>query len=184
MTAAIVPPALDAAAAEVKTYLRIEGAQEDELVRRLVASGALLCEAFTGRWLLARAGSEMVTPGPAWRRLAAAPVRAIIGLEALASDGSAVPLPIDAYAIDIDPDGRGWVRILRTHDGKRVRVRFEAGLAETWAELPESLRHGVVRLAAHLYTQRGGEAGGEPPAAVTAMWRPWRRLEIGGRGHV
>jgi uncharacterized phiE125 gp8 family phage protein len=174
--------ALAAAAAEAKAYLRTEGAREDALVAGLVGSAAALCEAFTGRWLLVRAGTEIVPAGAAWRRLKAAPVRAILGLDEVPASGEPVPLPADTYAIDIDADGCGWVRVPGAE--KRARVRFEAGLAESWAELPESLRHGVVRLAAHLYTHRS-EAGAEgPPAAVSAMWRPWRRIGIGGPAHV
>jgi len=44
--------------------------------------------------------------------------------------------------------------------------------------LPEPLRQGIVRLAAHLYTVRG-EAEAPPPACVAALWRPWRRLRLG-----
>jgi uncharacterized phiE125 gp8 family phage protein len=174
--------ALAAATAEAKAYLRIEGTREDALVAGLVGSAAALCEAFTGRWLLVRAGSEMVPAGAAWRRLQAAPVRAILGADEVPVGGAPVPMPPDNYATDIDADDCGWVRVPGA--GRRVRVRFEAGLAESWGELPESLRHGIVRLTAHLYTHRS-EAGAEgPPAAVSAMWRPWRRIGIGGPVHV
>jgi hypothetical protein len=46
--------------------------------------------------------------------------------------------------------------------------------------LPAALRHGILRLAAHFYTHRASEGapGGEPPAAVTALWRPYRRLRL------
>jgi hypothetical protein len=36
-----------------------------------------------------------------------------------------------------------------------------------------------VRLTAHLYTHRSLDGGAGPPAAVTALWRPWRRLGLG-----
>jgi hypothetical protein len=36
---------------------------------------------------------------------------------------------------------------------------------------------GVVLLAAHLFEHRGD--GATPPAAVAALWRPYRRLGIG-----
>ena len=35
---------------------------------------------------------------------------------------------------------------------------------------------GVVLLTAHLFDHRGGESA--PPAAVTALWRPWRRMRL------
>jgi hypothetical protein len=37
----------------------------------------------------------------------------------------------------------------------------------------------VLRLAAHFYTYRtDAGAQAEPPAAVAALWRPWRRLRL------
>jgi hypothetical protein len=44
--------------------------------------------------------------------------------------------------------------------------------------VPEPLRQGIVRLAAHLYAARG-EVEAVPPAAVAALWRPWRRVRLG-----
>jgi hypothetical protein len=41
----------------------------------------------------------------------------------------------------------------------------------------EAIRQGVLRLVAYLFTSRDGE-GGEIPAAVTALWRPFRRLRL------
>jgi hypothetical protein len=38
----------------------------------------------------------------------------------------------------------------------------------------------VLRLVAHLFTSRDGP-GGDPPAAVTALWRPYRRLRLACR---
>lgn len=180
MTAVIVPPALDAAAAEAKAYLRVEGAQENDLVARLTASSAGLCEAFTRQRLMAREGSELLTAAPGhWQRLNATPVRAILGLEALPADGAAFALGPDSFAVDIDHNQDGWVRVIDAFGAKRVRVRFDAGMAMSWEDLPEELRHGIVRLAAHLFTHRDRHDGAGPPAAVTALWRPWRRLRVG-----
>jgi uncharacterized phiE125 gp8 family phage protein len=59
----------------------------------------------------------------------------------------------------------------------RVRVSGTAGLAQDENGVPEPIRQGVLRLVAHLFTARDGEAG-EPPAAVTALWRPYRRTRL------
>jgi uncharacterized phiE125 gp8 family phage protein len=105
-------------------------------------------------------------------------VRTISVLEALAAEGAAVPIAAGDHSIDIDANGDGWVRVTEAIDGKRVRVGFTAGLATEWSEVPEPLRQGVVRLAAHLYTHRAASDGAGPPAAVTALWRPWRRMRL------
>jgi hypothetical protein len=38
----------------------------------------------------------------------------------------------------------------------------------------------MIRLAAHFYTSRAAESArsGEPPAAVAALWRPYRRIRL------
>ncbi|QDX27374.1 phage gp6-like head-tail connector protein [Sphingomonas suaedae] len=58
----------------------------------------------------------------------------------------------------------------------RVAVSYEAGLADNWAGLPPPVAQGVVLLAAHLFEARGAQ----PPAVVTALWRPWRRMRLAG----
>ena len=84
----------------------------------------------------------------------------------------------------MDAAGDGWVRLLAggpsTGSGQagRIRVAYRAGMGEDPNGLPEALRHGIVRMAAHLYSERDRPQGAEPPAAVTAWWRPWRRLRL------
>lgn len=165
------------AVAEAKAYLRIFGNDEDALVARLAGTGIGLCEQYTGQAALARAFGETLPASAAWRRLAMRPVRAITAVEALAADGSASPLAANAYAIDIDANGEGWVRVTAPGEAKRVRVSYEAGIAATWASIPDALRQGMLRLVAHCYTHR--DRADEPPAAVSALWRPWRRIRIG-----
>ena len=174
------PIALPAAAVEeAKAYLRIVGTDEDPLVARVMRSAAELCEQFTGRVTIARSFTEVVLRSGAWTRLAATPVRTISAVEALDANGAALPLAAGAYAIDIDANGDGWVRVTDAGDARRLRVSFEAGLVSDWVELPETLRQGTVRLAAHLYAHRDPADGAGPPAAVTALWRPWRRMRLG-----
>lgn len=163
---------------ELKAWLRIEGSGEDAILAGLIRAAADTCEAFLGRLLVARAVEETIPAPRGWTRLAAAPARAIEAVAAIGADGAAEALPAEAYAIDIDAAGEGWVRLTGPIAAARVRVGYRAGLAEDPADLPEAIRHGILRLAAHLHAHR--ETGGErPPAAVTALWRPWRRLRTG-----
>lgn len=170
---------------EVKAYLRLVPADEDALVRACLETAAELCERFTGQALIMRAHEERLAGGGGWLRLSAGPVAAITGVESVAANGSASALAASAYQVDIDVEGQGWVRLgsgVGGSAGGRVRVTYQAGMAAGWDGLPEALRHGIVRLAAHLF-MRGEDAGAAPPAAVSVLWRPWRRMQIGG-GHV
>jgi uncharacterized phiE125 gp8 family phage protein len=171
-------PAAPVALAELKAFLRIGVSEEDALLAGLARAAADMCEAFTGRALLLRGIEEMLPASRAWTRLGTAPVAAIEAVALIGADGAATALTAQDYAIDIDASGEGWVRLLLGLEPKRVRVSYRAGMAAHANGLPEALRHGIVRLAAHLYTHRDRPDGGGPPAAVTALWRPWRRLRL------
>ncbi|HWT11979.1 MAG TPA: phage head-tail connector protein [Allosphingosinicella sp.] len=165
--------------AEVKAFLRIAASDEDALLAGLVRAAADTCEAFLGRVLIARDVAELIAASTAWTRLGAAPVRSIDGAAAIGADGSAEALPVSSYSIDIDAAGEGWVRLLEPRPGKRLRIGYSAGMAAEPNGVPEAVRQGIVRLAAHLYVHREAAEAGPPPAAVTALWRPWRRLRLG-----
>lgn len=162
---------------EVKAFLRVGGSEEDALLAGLVRSAGALCETFTRLALIEREVEESREASASWTRLSQSPVRAILGISRLDEAGDESPLPVGDYAIDIDADGDGWVRVPRGGNG-RILVRYVAGHAADWNGVPEPLRHGVVRLAAHLYTHRDPADGGGPPAAVTALWLPYRRLRL------
>ena len=170
---------MDAAAvAEAKAYLRLEHGREDALIGGLIEAALELCERFTGQVAIVRTVRERVAADGGWHRLAAAPVRAVTAVLGVATDGTESVLPVDAYAIDIDGDGRGWVRIIDAHGAARVVVAAQAGLAVDWAGLPAGVRQGAVRLAAHLHAHRDGADDAGPPAAVAALWRPYRRMRL------
>src|SRR3546814_14688073 len=101
-----------------------------------------------------------------------------MGVTGLPAEGAVFALPIGAYGVDIDGNGDGWVRVTASGAAGRVDVTFMAGVAPDWAGLPEAIRQGVVRLAAHMFAQRGGE-GSAPPAVVGGTWRPWRGRGVG-----
>lgn len=178
MASAATPSAPLVPVDHVKAYLRIEGSDEDALIAGLVRSATELCEAFTRTALLERDVEEALPARAAWTRLSLAPVRAITEVAALSVLGDEEPLAAEDYAIDIDARGEGWVRVLGRAAAGRVTVRYRAGLAAGWNRVPEPLRQGVVRMAAHLYAHRDAAAGNGPPAAATALWLPYRRLRL------
>lgn len=51
-------------------------------------------------------------------------------------------------------------------------------LASDWSEIAPPLKEGVIRFAAHLYRDRDAASPSEPPAAVAALWRPYRAVRL------
>lgn len=176
----IVPATLpDAAIGELKEWLAIATPATDATLAALLRAALDMAEAFTGQMPLAATCEEIVPATRAWHRLATGPVQAIVAVERVAGDGTRSPLPADAYAIDIDPGGGGRVRIGHIAAGRGpVAVRFTAGMAHEWAALPDPIRQGAIRLAAHYWHERESGSNGPPPAAVAALWRPWRAMRL------
>lgn len=178
----VVPGA--AALSDAGAFIRVDAAGDGAPVAALVAGAIELCEAFTGQTLLRRGFVERLVASGAWTRLARTPVTEITGVSA-----SGAALLAADFAVDIGADGDGWVRLPgggprfaagpEGSPGRRIEVAYRAGIADAWGDLPAALRHGVLRLAAHGYAERGAEVrGSEPPAAVTALWRPYRRMRL------
>jgi uncharacterized phiE125 gp8 family phage protein len=172
----IAAEALDDAGA----YLRLSGDEELPLIAGLLESALLQCEAFCDTVLLRRAGTEDLRVTGTWQTIRATPLRSISAVSALNSAGEANPIPTSGYAIDIDEAGTGWLRIHGVAT-LRARVVFEAGSAERWGDIPAPLRQGMLRLVAHLHTNRDDANDSGPPLAVAALWRSFRRLRLSGR---
>jgi uncharacterized phiE125 gp8 family phage protein len=166
-----------AAMSEAQAYVRVETGEEEALLAGLIRTASALCEAFVNQVVIARPFECELPVSGAWQRLPITPVRSITEVAALDASGAATVLASTSYRIDIDFAGDGWVRIGDAIVPTRVRVSGVAGMATDENGVPEPIRQGVLRLVAHLFTARDGE-GGEPPAAVTALWRPYRRMRL------
>ena len=166
------PGALVVSLAEAKAYLRLEHASDDAMLAGHVRTAMALCEAFTGQWLIVRSGAQRLAADTRWQRLSMLPV--VTFIDVTGRDGL---LASTEYETDIDVSGAGWVRLAQPTMEAVVTMR--AGLGDDWNGVPEPLRQGVTRLVAHLYSHRDAADAGPPPAAVAAIWRPWRRLRLG-----
>jgi uncharacterized phiE125 gp8 family phage protein len=162
---------------EAQAYVRIETGEEEAVLAGLIRTASALCETFLNQVVVAREFAVELPATGAWERLAVTPVRSIGSIDALDSVGVVSPLPASSFSVDIDSAGDGWIRVHDPLGATRVRVRGTAGIASQANDVPEPIRQGVIRLVAHLFTSRDG-GGGDPPAAVTALWRPFRRMRL------
>jgi uncharacterized phiE125 gp8 family phage protein len=162
---------------EAQAFLRIETGEEEALLAGLIRTASGLCEAFINQIVIARDFELEMPASGACERVDVTPVRSLTEVEAVDSSGAAMPLAPGSYAVDIDSAGDGWVRVTSAGCARRIRVGGTAGMSDDENGVPEPIRQGVLRLVAHMFTVRDGDDG-EPPAAVTALWRPYRRLRL------
>ncbi|MFC3213579.1 head-tail connector protein [Novosphingobium panipatense] len=176
----LTPAALPSSAlAELKQWLGITSAVDDAPLTALLTAALDVCEAFTGALPLEAECEEALPVCAGWHHLATPPVHAVASVMSVAADGTRTPLLPGAWETDLLADGSGRIRLSAPVEGTRAVVRFTAGLAPEWGRLPEGLRHGIVRLAAHQHRARDGDGAAPlPPASVAALWRPWRRMRL------
>lgn len=180
MRAILVPPvfapeALD----ELKNWLAISTPQDDVSLTALLRSAAEMCEAFTRQMPLETRCEEVLRAAHDWQCLSTTPVQSVTAVEMVLPDGTRSALASGDYAIDLTVDGGARIRLLSPATSGRIAVQFTAGIAPSWGVLPDGLRHGIIRLAAHNYRQRDLDTvKSVPPAAVAALWSPWRKLRL------
>jgi uncharacterized phiE125 gp8 family phage protein len=163
---------------EAKAYLRLESGEEDAPLGAIILAAIAHAESFTAQMLIRRGVREIRGVSAIWQRLTAAPVTAFNSLTGIPAEGVTFNVPVTGYSTEIDSNGEGHFRITQPGSAGRVEVAYQAGLAASWAELPEALRLGILRLVGYLYANRdaGGDTG--PPEAVSALLRPWRRMTL------
>lgn len=158
--------------AELQAFARVETGEEEAILAGFARVANELCEAFLGQALISRGFEQDLTLAERWTMLGLQPVRSITSVRL--STGQELTLGTDVR-VDIDHDGRGFIS--SPESGLRCTVVGTAGMAAEANDIPEPIRHGMSRLAAHLFTNRDSPVGELPPA-VTALWRPYRRAGL------
>jgi len=159
---------------EAQAFVRVETGEEEALLAGLLRTASAICETFLNQVVVCRAYQETLLGSGTWQALISNPIRSIEGVVTGAGTASEELLSPNDYQVDIDGGGAGWVRLPA---GARLSVRGMAGLAVDQNAVPEPIRQGVVRLVSHLYAVRDSKDD-EPPASVTALWRPYRRMVL------
>lgn len=163
---------------EARAYLRIESEEEDASLGGVLLGAIGHAEAYLGQMLLRRNVREIVSASMHWQRLSVWPVAMVNSVTGIPAEGMPFALLADAYKIEIDAHGEAWLRVTQPGAAGRAEIACLAGMAQAWEELPEAIRLGVLRLAAHLHLHRDNPDDAGPPEGVAALLRPWRRRRI------
>ncbi|WP_208352927.1 head-tail connector protein [Pseudaestuariivita rosea] len=163
---------------------------QDAVLESFLRAALAAVEARTGKVLIERDFSWSVTK---WRMvceqpLPVAPVNELLLVTRIDADEVSTAVEPDAYRLVQDPHrpllvsvGLGLPSI---PVNGRIEVRFRAGYATEWADLPADLAQAVLLLAAHYYEYRQETGLGEGcmPFGVTALLQRYRpmRVSVGG----
>ena len=164
--------------AELKQWLAITTSNDDALLVDLLGAAHAMCERFTGivpykcevRERFAGAGTEY--------RLSARPVLYFLAASGIEHGLGKRQLDTAEAAFErTDTDG-GTLVLAAPLPEPQVEAHYYAGLSDDWSRLEEGLRHGILRCAAHFYRERDTGPDERLPAAIAALWRPYRRMHL------
>lgn len=157
--------------AEVKQFLRIETAEENALLSMWISLAREACEQFTGRalitqdWRLDIAAARRVNLSPG-------PVQQILQVTHIMGQQSEI---LDSARYELVRQGGDAELVFENHPGQgRLLVEFRTGYGDDWNAVPLSLRQGMLRLVGHYHRFRDASDAPAMPAAVSALWRPFR----------
>lgn len=163
---------------EARAYLRVEPAEDDPSLAAALLAALGHAEQFTRTILIRRNASEILSACSGWQILNAVPVQSIAAVTGVPAEGARFLLANDAWEAKIGSHGDAYIRIINPGIAGRVEISCQSGLAPDWSSLPEILRLGVLRLAAHFYAHRDCATDAGPPAAARVLLLPWRRLRL------
>ncbi len=184
----------------LKAHLRLSGNAQDSDLATLVMTARQLCEAFTGKALVARTVAVFLDRWPCARssawwdgvregavapalqvvRMPVSPVQSVDAIYLHDGQGGARLVPEEKYQFDalgarlslqdIDFDA------VRAMNGIEIRLTAGYGLA---AAVPSVYKQAVRLLAAHLYAHRGDEAESAlSRCGVAALLAPFREVSL------
>lgn len=184
------PAAEPVGTAELKTHLHIVGTGSDTYVAAINKAAREAAENYTGRAFITQTwdlyldafpeGSEIPLPRP--------PLQSVAFVKYFNEAGTEVTWGTGSYFVD---SKRQPPRVVKDPDvswpdtderPNAVHVQFVAGYGTGTGDVPESLRHGIKLIAAHMLEHRGdrqeaGIANAEPrmlPPAAEHLMFPYK----------
>jgi len=177
--------------ADFKKHLRLgtgfsDDSVQDEILESFLRAAIAAVEARTGKVLLKESFNWSLTrwKDGAFERFPVAPVNTILEVATVAQNDVRTIIGPEQFYLQED----GFRPLLigvsgalpRIPKGGWVEVRFRAGYADIWGDLPADLSHAVMLLAAHYYENRNATGLGEGciPFGVAALLQRYREVRL------
>lgn len=171
--------------AETKLWLRLDGPEEDDLVRALIVAARLLVEAEIGQVLI---GQNWRLVGDEWPAGETIPVRVgrILGVNGgrvFDANGVATLLAAERFTVFPNAEPPAVLPLDRPVPGRPlsgIEIDLRLGYGEAASDVPETIRLAIRRLVTLWFHERdnpGNSESGLPPQ-IRALLRPFRRIRL------
>lgn len=173
--------------AEAKTWLKVDGTEEDELISTLITAARLMVEAEIGQVLI---GQNWRLIGDFWPPEGEIPIRygrviAVQAARVFSAEGVATAIPASEFTLV--ERGIGEAQSLlpasQTAPGRiraGIEIDLRLGFGEAAGDVPEVIRLAIRRVVALWFENRGDGAEVEAglPPQIRALLRPFRRVRL------
>jgi len=168
-----------------KSFLRVDGNEEDALIQELIKASRHQVENILGRTLVRRSfiyrgdvpkGTCLSLPRP--------PLLDVIRLSLISDDNTSADIPPDDYLTNT----RREPGELRLRDGARwddylerpqtVEIEFDAGYGDSADDVPLPIKQAVVLLLAQSFEHRDNGEQMPAPMMVDALLMPYRWVRL------
>ena len=172
--------------AEAKAFLRVEHADDDDLIAALIAASRIHVEAQTRRALIAQSWRIALDQWPADGRLPVrpAPLQEVSAARVYDFAGAAQELDLQNFVVDAGNSALAFAPWALAQPGRLaagIELDVICGYGDAASDVPEPLRQAVRLLVAHWYENRGLAALGAVtvlPTTVAALIAPYRLLSL------
>ena len=172
--------------AEAKAFLRVEHADDDDVIAALISASRIHVEAQTRRALITQNWRLTIDNWPADGRLkvAPAPLRELAAARVYDVGGAAHPIDTNSFVVDAGASVLAFAPWALPPPGRiaaGIELDVVAGYGDAASDVPEPLRQAIRMLTAHWYDNRGLAASGAGailPMTVAALIAPYRMLSL------
>ncbi|MGD9656566.1 MAG: hypothetical protein AB7U61_02840 [Methylocystis sp.] len=174
--------------ADAKSWLREDGADEDQLIQALIVAARMTLEAYARRFFITQSWRLVFDCWPdsvaskSTLYIPFAPFEAVIAIRVFDANGVAQTLVAPTYRAPASNDG-GRISFTtappaagRATDG--IEIDFNVGYGALAGDVPQPLRHAILALVAHWREHRGDDGDDALPKAVAQLAAPFRRERL------
>lgn len=180
------PAAEPLSLAEAKAFLRVEHADDDDVIGALIAASRIHIEAQTRRALVTQNWRIIRDAWPVDGRLPLrpAPLRTLAAVRVYDAGGVAHAVDTESFVLDAGGAELAFAPWALAQPGRLaagIELDVAVGYGDAGTDVPEPLRQAVRLLVAHWYENRGLAAVGTVtilPSTVAALIAPYRMLAL------
>ncbi len=174
--------------ADAKSWLREDGAEEDQLIQTLIVAARMTLEAYTRRFFVTQSWRLVFDCWPdsvaskATLCIPFAPFEAATAIRVFDANDVAQTVNAASYRAPPSNDG-GRISFAsappapgRATDG--IEIDFNVGYGALASNVPQPLRQAILALVAHWREHRGDDGDDALPKAVAQLAAPFRRERL------